>query len=38
MMYVRFYCIYWRYRCAEMQVVTDYTVYLMMLLLIAQLV
>jgi len=38
MLFVRFYCIYWRYRCAVMQVVVVYTVHLVKLFLIAELV
>jgi len=38
MLFVRFYCIYLRYGCTVMQVVVIYTVHLVKLFLIAELV
>ena len=38
MLFVRFYCIYWRYRCTLMQAVVVFTVHLMKWFLIAELV
>jgi len=38
MLFVRFYCIYWRYPCTVMQVADLYTVKLLKIFLVAELV